>query len=223
MSLLATVDAGNASLTQSYFIKDLSTDGLTPKVGTNAAGTLTIQSNPVGSVVTIRPDLASAGNMRLGASAGSFQNIALSDGLTTVNTVLAMGPAGTPSAINAGAVNVDGDLTFVNGASGDSISGYYSANVAVVGAGAVPNPAGLTNGVYLAVYIGNGAGNENAQPSGVFYYTTVGGWSGNAVSFNFTAGAPNVALGPVAGGATLNIGGASVPATGTVYIRKLMN
>ena len=218
MSLLATTNSGNNSATQAYFVKNLSKDGLTPQIDTNAVGTVLIQPSGA-SVADIRNAASSAGTLRIGSSTTSFQNITLTDGNTLVNTELDVAQL-----VHAdGDMEIGGNFTFINGSIGKSISGYYNASVPVVGAVAVPNPAGLTNGVYLAVYIGDGAGNEKAQPSGVFYYNTVGGWSGNAVSFNFTAGAPNCALGPVAGGATLEVAGASVPATGTVYFRKLLN
>lgn len=145
-------------------------------------------------------------------------NIVLNDTTTAIIT-----PLTTSSTISSlGDMNVGGNLNFTAGVSGKSISGYWSAQQAVAAVGAQANPAGLTQGVYLVAYAGAGAGNENAQPSGVFYWSGVS-WVGNAVSFNFTAGAPNMAIGPVAGGATLNIGGAAVPLPGTLFFRKLMN
>lgn len=229
MSLLATVDSGNASLTQSYFIKDLSTDGLTPKVGTNAAGTLTIQSNPVGSLVTIRPDLAAAGNMRLGSSVASYQNIALADGLTTINSVLAMGPPGMPSAINAGAVNLDGDLTFVNGSAGDSISGYYSVPTAPINVPdgsdtVVPNPAGLTQGYYI-VAVSTAVGAQNQQQVATLAYLTSGGLWAIGGCCSSIAGAGRFGLNVSNDRTTMVLSNSTGVAQNgcTVYFSKLMN
>lgn len=233
MSLIPTANSG-APVGDFYFVENIGGPGFTaadaPCIKGTTLGAVRV-GNPEAGVIIRGDTLANAnriaggqqagGSLTIGNSTTSFQNIVLTDAATTVNTPLTIDQGF--GIITDGDVSCGGDLVLANGPAGKSISGYYSANVVVAGAGAVPNPAGLTNGVYLAVYIGNGAGNENAQPSGVFYYSAVGGWSGNAVSFNFTAGAPNCALGPVAGGATLNIGGAAVPGAGTVYFRKLMN
>lgn len=194
------------------------------RVGNPAAGVI-IRGDTLSAVTPgnrIAGGQTAGGSLTIGNSTTSFQNVVLTDNLTTINTPLTLVGAGNDLVVPDD-ISVGGNVVLANGPSGKSISGYYSANVAIVGAGAVANPAGLTDGVYLAVYVGAGAGNENAQPSGVFYYSSVGGWSGNAVSFNFTAGAPNCAIAPAAGGATLVVGGASVPANGTVYFRKLLN
>lgn len=233
MSLLTSMNVGNPA--QTYYIENIGGAGSTvsdaPCIKGTTLGAVRI-GDPANGVV-IRGDTAAnanimyggqanGGSMTLGNSIASLDNIVLTDGATTVNTPITV--AGGFGIITQGDASVGGNLLLANGqASGKSISGYWTGQTAVAGAGAVANPAGLTNGVYLAIYIGTGAGNENAQPSGVFYYNTVGGWSGNAVSFNFTAGAPNCAIGPVAGGATLNIGGAAVPGAGIVYFRKLLN
>lgn len=189
------------------------------RVGNPAAGVI-IRGDLLANANRIAGGQTAGGSLTIGNSTTSFQNVVLTDGATTVNTPLTIDQGF--GIITDGDVSCGGDLVLANGATGKSITGYYSANVPVVGAGAVPNPAGLTQGTYLVVYAGAGAGNENAQPSGVFYWSGTT-WVGNAVSFNFTAGAPNCAIGPVAGGATLNIGGAGVPASGTVYFRKLLN
>jgi len=231
MSLLTSTNAGSASV--SYFIENIGGPGSgvgdapcikgstlgTVLVGDPANG-LRLRGDTVANANLILGGQAAGGSLTIGNSVASQNNIVLTDAATTVNTPLTI--AGGFGVVASGDLSTAGNLVFT-GNTGKAISGYYTANVAVAGAGAVPNPAGLTAGVYFVVYVGNGAGNENAQPSGVFYWNALGGWNGNAVSFNFTAGAPNCALGPVAGGATLNIGGAGVPGAGTVYFRKIMN
>jgi hypothetical protein len=240
MSLLATVNAANAQ--QSYFIENIGGNGDQPnnpvpciKTGdafgairiADASGGMVLVGGGIGGAPLISGlrggynDTTNGSQVRLGSSVTSFQNIVLTDSITTINGTLNV-PGGGDIVVGDD-ISLGGDLTFTNGQSaGASISGYYAATVAVAGAGAVANPAGLTAGVYLVVYAGSGAGNENAQPSGVFYWSGTA-WVGNAVSFNFTAGAPNTAIGPVAGGATLNIGGASVPGAGSVFFRKVLN
>jgi len=226
MSLLATVDAANASATQSYFIKDLSTDGLTPKIGTNAAGTVLIQNNPVGSVVTIRPDLAAAGNMRLGASATSFQNVVLSDALTTVNTTLAMGVG---AAINAQSLNVAGNSLFtssidINNQQIQNNLRYTQAFTVADGTNDVSpgtaQPALIAGSYAIFVQV---TGNPQIQPSCVGYWNGAI-WSAGANGAAFTYPGGNVAVGirPAAGGASLvmsNGSGASI--SGFIYYCSL--
>ena len=179
------------------------------------------------------PNTTGGAVLNLGASLASQTNISLTDNLTTLRTPVTI----TSSIIANQDLDIDGQLfvtgnidalstiNLVNGGLGNSISGYYAASVAVTGGGVVANPAGLTPGVYVVTYVGDGGGNEQAQPSGVFIRSSTI-WYGNAVSSAFTAGtpdAPNTAIHPVAGGATLNIGGLSIPATGTVFFRKIFN
>lgn len=231
MSLLKT--ANNGSVSEPYFIENIGfpggVDASAPCLKGSTLGTIRVGNPSAGTVIRgdtvalnnrISGGQVAGGSMTLGNSTTSFQNIVLTDGATTVNTPLTIDNGF--GIITDGDVSCGGDLVFANGATGKSISGYYSSVVSVAGAGAVPNPGDLTQGVYLVVAVAPGAGNENAQPSGIFYWSGTT-WVGNAVSFNFTAGAPNMAIGPVAGGATLNIGGASVPANPSLYFRKLMN
>lgn len=234
MSLLKS--SNNGAETAPYFIENIGfpagVDAQAPCIKGSTLGAVRV-GNPSAGMV-IRGDTLSSNNNRmsggqvaggslaLGNSTTSFQNIVLTDGATTVNTPITV--AGGFGIITAGDVSCGGNLVLANGASqGKSISGYWTATVPGLpaGGGAFANPAGLTQGVYLIVYVGTGAGNEFAQPSGVFYWSGTS-WVGNAVSFNFTTGAPNCAIGPIAGGATLTIGGGAIPA-GTAYFRKLMN
>ena len=234
MSLLTSTNAGAASV--SYFMENIGGPGLTaadaPCIKGTTLGAVRIGNpNNTGGLI-LRGDVlpgannnriaggqTSGGQLLIGNSTTSFQNIVLADASTTVNTPLTIDQGF--GLLSDGDLNTGGNLVFT-GNTGKAISGYWSANVAVAGGGAVANPAGLTEGVYFVVAAFTGAGNENAQPSGVFYWSGTT-WVGNAVSFNFTAGAPNAAIGPVAGGATLNIGGAGIPGAGTVFFRKIMN
>jgi len=225
MSLLTSTNSGSA--TQPYFVPNLGTEGgvVIP------ASSISIRGDSLKRAYIQAEDDA-AGSLHLGANGAVFDSIVLTSGpaLTTVNTALTVAGGGATNF--SGQVNTAAGVPIVCGGSittggnlilssnGGALDGITSAAVPVAGAGAIPNPANLTTGTWLVVYIGNGAGNENAQPSGVFYWQGAS-WAGNAVSFNFTAGAPNCAIGPVAGGATLNIGGAAVPGAGTVYFRKL--
>lgn len=236
MSLIPSANAGAPG--DYYFIENIGGQGETaadaPCIKGTTLGTVRV-GNPAAGVL-IRGDLLSSvtpanriaggqtagGSMAIGNSTTSFQNIVLTDGATTVNTPLTIDQGF--GVITDGDVSCGGNLVLANGPSqGKSISNYWSAQVTGLpgGGGAFANPAGLTQGVYFVVYVGSGAGNEFAQPSGVFYWSGTT-WAGNAVSFNFTAGAPNCAIGPVAGGATLTIGGAAIPA-GTAYFRKILN
>jgi len=127
---------------------------------------------------------------------------------TVTNAMIAT--AGAP-----GAATLD---TYVNrDIHGYSDTGYVDETVTRVGAGAVANPGVLPQGLYSVIVVPQGPGNEAAQASAHCYWDGAA-WTGNGVSFNFTAGAPNVAIGPAAGGATLTIGGASVP-VGNIDVR----
>lgn len=244
MSLLTSLTAGNSD--QYYYIENIGGNGrggnAVPCIrGGDALGALRVSDADTGLVITgggiganpqiqgIRggyPETSTLnGEVRLGASALSFQNIVLKDALTTVNTDMVTQGIDADNIFVTGNADFLSTINLVNGnANGQTIAGYYTRTVAITGGGAVANPSGLTTGLYSVQYVGNGAGNEQAQPSGLFYWSgTV--WTGNAVSSAFTAGtpdAPNTAIHPVSGGATLNIGGASIPATGNVIFRKVM-
>lgn len=134
-------------------------------------------------------------------------------GLDVANSMIAI--AGAP-----GAATLD---TYVNrDIHGYSDTGYVEETETRVGGGVVPNPVPLPEGLYSVMVVPQGAGNEAAQASAVCYWDGAV-WTGNGVSFNFTAGAPNVAIGPAAGGATLTVGGASIPAGNLdVVFRQLL-
>ena len=209
MSLLSSTNAG--STTNDYFVRNIGGSGdgaaAVPCIkGGDALGLIRIGQAPDSGIIIggddatdisrVRGGAAAGSSLLLGASATSYQNIALTDGVTTIS----------------GLLSVPG-----------SISGYYVASVAVgAGGGVMANPAGLTSGLYSVIYVGTGAGNELAEPSGLFYWNNVS-WSGNSVSAAISAGGvPNTAIYPTAGGATLSVGGGAIPAGNAVF-RKMMN
>jgi hypothetical protein len=250
MSLLTSLTAGNPD--QYYYIENIGGNGRgsnqVPCIrGGDVFGAVRVGDADQGMVLIggglgnlpstcgVRggyPNTTGGAVVNLGASLASASNIVLTDNLTTVNTPMTI----TSSIIANQDLDIDGQLfvtgnidalstiNLVNGSLGNSISGYYAASVAVT-SGAITNPAGLTPGVYVVTYVGTGAGNEQAQASGVFVRST-SIWFGNAVSTAFSGSAPsspNTAIYPVPGGATLNLGGVSIPANGTVFFRKVLN
>jgi hypothetical protein len=165
-------------------------------------------------VSAVRGGGAAGTTLNLGSSAASATNIVLTDGLTTINGDMVLSGAGSD-------LSVGGDIVLVNGASGKSISNYFSVNTAVSIAGSQANPAGLTPGVYNVLYVPTG-GAEGQQPSGVFVWSGTQ-WFGNAAGVNFTGPVPDIALYPAAGNATLTVGGALPSVPGALYWRKLLN
>jgi hypothetical protein len=237
MSLIPSANSG-APVGDFYYIENIGGSGNgadpVPCIKAGAALGLVRVGNPTtgliagataGGTARVRGGGAtSAGGstLALGASDASFQNIVLTDGVTTINGTLSV-PAGGDIFVGDD-VTLGGDLSFTNGqAAGASISGQYVNTSPFAGGGAVANPAGLTPGLYNVSVIGTGVGEELAQASAMCFRTVGNQWFGNGVSFNFTAGVPNVAIGPVAGGATLTIGGAGIPAAGNVVFRKILN
>ena len=243
MSLIPTANAGNASVP--YFIENVGgganaaaspppciKGGLLSAVPGVSDTTVRIGNPETGMVLTggggasvpltrgINGGVATtAGGEQLviGSSALSFQNIALQDGVTRVNTDLTLGAAATPGS---------GDIIFANGATGSSISNYYSAVTQLVvpntgAAQVIANPAGITAGLYAVTVDYTTAGNEAIQLATVAYYTGAVWQGGNAVS---AAGPGSAVMAPSAGAATLDIaqsGGAGV--TANVRFRKLLN
>jgi hypothetical protein len=234
MSLLTSVNAGTPAV--NYFIENVGgTNNPAPCIKGGLLGpapgfsdTAVRVGNPVDGMVltggggTYLPllrginggsaDTTGGESLVIGASEASFQNIVLQDNATRVNSDLTLGAAATVGS---------GDLIFANGGTGSSISGYYSVNTAVAATGAQANPAGITQGTYLVVYVPTG-GAQGQQPSGVFYWSGVA-WAGNAVGANFTGPTPDIAILPTAGNATLTVGGAAASVPGTLFWRKLLN
>lgn len=233
MSLLATVNAANDQ--QSYFIENIGGSGAAGAPAPCIKGT-TIGGVRVGDPIVglvLRGDATGAGFIRGGAAssgAGSFltlgaslaqpAQITMSDALIAIAAPLAVQGAGNDLTV-ADDINVGGNVVLTNGASGKSISGYYSVSTAVAAAGSQANPAGLTPGVYNVLYVPTG-GAEGQQPSGVFVWSGTQ-WFGNAAGVNFTGPVPDIALYPAAGNATLTVGGALPSVPGALFWRKLLN
>jgi len=212
MSLLTSVTQESAGIPN--FIEAAYTAGGSPMIATaSGAGIVRIQSS-TGNITRLR-----------GAAPATTLSIGLDGATVGANAnaiVVTSGPDLTTIATNAtcsqgltvtGAATLNGSLdTFSNrDIHGYSDTGYVSTFISQVGAGPVANPVPLPQGLYSVMVVPENAGNEAAQASACCYWNGAA-WSGNGVSFNFTAGAPNVAIGPAAGGATLEIGGASIPA-----------
>lgn len=190
MSLLPSVTAGSSSV--SYFIENIGGSGAdiaappcikgtslgTVRVGDPDTG-LALRSDPAGVVNFVRGGAVAGSTLQLGASATSFQNITLTDNLTTVNTPFIMSNAAN-DLIVAGDIGVGGDVIFAT--AGKSISGYFNATNApqnvISGApdAVVPNPAGLTTGWYLVACSCAPGGQTQEQISTIARYVTGSGW-----------------------------------------------
>lgn len=235
MSLLPSMTAPNAN--NKYFVENIGGNGQlgndVPCIKAGVVfGAVRVADGDAGMVLVgggigntplisgVRGGGAAGTTLNLGASTASQNNIVLTDALTTINTSVNLAAVGADLTV-ADDINVGGNVVLTNGATGKAISGYYSVNTAVAGTGAQANPAGLTAGSYLVVYVPTG-GAQGQQPSGVFYWSGVN-WNGNAIGANFTAGVPDIALLPTAGNATLTVGGGAASVPGTLYWRKLLN
>jgi hypothetical protein len=175
MSLLTSTNAGSTSV--SYFIENVGGTSNPPpciKGGLLGAApgfsdtTVRVGNPTTGMVLTggggtylplLRGINGGSANttggesLVIGASAVSFQNIVLTDSITTINGTLAV-PAGGDIFVGDD-IQLGGDLTFTNGqTAGASISGYYSVSTAPLncpnGADtAIPAVAGLTPGWHI--------------------------------------------------------------------------
>jgi hypothetical protein len=191
MSLLTSTNAGSASVP--YFIENTGGTGVggadVPCVrGGDALGLVRI-GNPltglvIGSTTTgtgrIRgggPTSAGGSTLALGASTASFQNIVLTDSVTTINGALALPGAG--EIFVGGDVNVGGDVVLTNGATGASISGYYSVSTAPLNCPdaadtAIPAVAGLTPGWHI-VSCSTAPGGQTEQQVSDMVFRNAGG------------------------------------------------
>lgn len=185
MSLLASATRGSTE--QPYFIENIGGAGLTAadapcikgttlgaiRVGNPAAG-LVIRGDTIVNANNIRGGQVSGGSFQIGNSTTSFQNIVLTDGLTAINGSV---QANNGFAANSG-LSVSGDITLVQGAAGDSISGYYEATTAPLACPdtvdtAIPLPVGLTDGWYV-VSCGTPPGGQTEQQVSTLVYLTSG-------------------------------------------------
>jgi len=176
MSLLPSCNNGSSG--QAYFIENIGGAGLSAadapcikgttlgavRMGNPAAGVI-IRGDTIAAANRMAGGQVSGGSFQIGNSTTSFQNIVLTDGITTVNGTLAV-PAGGDIFVGDD-ITLGGNLTFSNGASGESISGYYSQTVGPfncpdVTDTAVTLPVGLTDGWYI-VSCGTAAGGQVEQ------------------------------------------------------------
>jgi len=178
MSLLPTTNSGSAAIP--YFIENIGGAGTNAgdhpcikgttlgavRVG-NPNNGLVLRTDPAGILNSVRGGAQEGSTLTIGSSSASSTNIILSDGVTQVTTPLSLG----------------GDLILSNGiATGASISGIYSASVAVnvAGAGTFPlgNPAGITPGWYMiGVSQPTGGASGARMPGCIGYYSSAGLWN----------------------------------------------
>ena len=237
MSLLASTNSGSTSV--AYFMENIGSQGgvntNTPCIKGSTTGAIRVGDAETGLVLRgdvggvssfIRGGANAASNLTLGSSSVSFNNIVLTDGLTTVNTSVAMPGAGS-SLVLDGDIGLGGDLILTNGqAEGRSISGYYSLGVSVNVSGAgtfpVPTPAGITPGWYMiavAQPAGSGANNGARMPGCIGYRTTanlwnIGGYGGDLSTFYIK---------PTDDHTALEIVSADARANTTVVFTKVLN
>lgn len=230
MSLLASTNSGSSGAP--YFIENIGdpspagvpciagdSDGAV-RVGDPETG-LFLQGDRGGVDNFIRGGAAAGSTLLIGSSAASYQNIALSDALTVVNTDLVCGTALTPAS---------GDIILTNGmVSGTSISGYYTAANApqnvIDGApdAAVPNPAGLTTGWYIVACQCAPGGQTQQQISTMSRYVTGQGWIIGGCGSNL-AGAGRFGFNVAADRSTLALANSSgADQLVTVHFTKLLN
>lgn len=175
MSLLPSTNNGASE--QSYFIENIGGAGAggsdAPCIKGTTFGTIRVGQPQIGMILRtatngenfIRGGGATSiagSTLTIGNSSASQNNIVMADGITAVNGILstsgaivASGALTVNGALTANAgLSVSGDLTFTNGALGNSISGYYSITVGPLNCPdsadtIVPQPAGQTNGWYI--------------------------------------------------------------------------
>lgn len=204
------------SADSSFFVRNVGSDSL-PVI---PASILRLQ----GPAAQITPTTAAPnGSLSLGPNPATFATIVLSDAPSTasVNGTLFVNGSLTSKSVGALPATLD---TYIN----RDIHGFsdtgYAAFSSVQGAGVIPNPVALSIGLWSVIAAAAAPGNEGAQVSAVCFWDGAA-WTGSGVSTSFTGGppsAPNCAILPVAGGATLNLGGVAIPAANTITFRQLL-
>jgi hypothetical protein len=236
MSLLSSTNSGAASV--DYFIRNVGGAGLdstaaqTPCIKGSTLGIVKI-GNPVAGVSITGSTLSNTtpnnaivggqtagGSLSIGNSTTSFQNIVLADGVSTVNTDLTLGNLANPAS---------GDIIFTNGATGASISGYYSVPTAPLNCPdaadtVVPNPAGLTQGYYI-IAASAAPGGQNQQQVATLAYRTAGGLWAIGGCCSSIAGAGRFGLNVSVDRTTMLLSNSTGAAQNgiTVYFSKLLN
>ena len=234
MSLIPTANSG-APVGDAYYIENVGGSGDTlatiPTIKGSPTGAVRVGNNLNGLVIRggtdgagfIRGGLESLGVLNIGPSSVGFDNVVLTDSLTTIKTDLVIATAGT-GITTAGDIDVGGNLVLTNGPAGRSISGYYNAVVPVnvSGAGVFPfaNPVGITPGWYAIAVIQPTSlpNNGSKMPGciGFFDGTTwaAGGYGGDLSTFY---------VAPLDNHTTLQIIAASAFPGTIVSFAKLMN
>jgi hypothetical protein len=247
MSLLTSVNSGASGLP--YAIQNIGRTADTPcikggflsatpgvsdttvRVGSDVSGM--ILTGGGGSVLSlvrgINGGTANTSNgeqLFLGASAASSNNIVLTDGLTAINGDLVMAAA-TSDLTVGGDISVGGGITFINGASGESISGYYdtaiaSASYPDVADTPLATPGDLTAGWYIySISAAPGSQAEQCVSTLVYYNGTIFSIGGTIQS---AAGAGTFGFKVADDRTTMRLHNATGAAqTVTVNIAKLLN
>lgn len=238
MSLLKSANTGAEDVP--YFIENIGFPGgvnaLAPCIKGSSLGTVVVGNASAGLVLRgdtlannnrIGGGQVSGGQLQIGNSTTSFQNIVLTDGITTVNGTLSV-PAGGDIFVGDD-ISLGGDLTFTNGGTGSSISGFYSVNTAPIDCPdasdtVVPTPGSLTTGWHIVSCSTVPPGQTQQQVATIVRYTVgVGFLFGGCVSniagtgrfgFNVSADRSTLVLSNSTGAAQNGI---------TVNFSKLMN
>ena len=184
------------------------------------------------SIQGIDDDIGGVGSGAGGLRFNTFDKAVISEKLRiSSNGNVGIGTSAPAEKLDiSGNCKISGTLhTYTNrNIHGNSDKGYsvFTQTVGPIGtpsSSPVPNPVDLSSGLWVVTSVPQGAGNENAQPSGVFYWDGLK-WTGNAVSYNFTLNVPNSAIGPIAGGGQLQVannGGGAI--TVDVFFRQLLS
>jgi hypothetical protein len=198
MSLLTSTNSGSES--QTYFCKNVGSEAQ-PIIAGNSNGALRVGPPTINSFVIrgdtgtgdgfLRPGPAAGSSLFIGSSLANPSAITVSDAGTSISGDVVLTGTGSDLAVG-------GNITLSNGATGKSISGFYSAivNVNVPATlnfnTAITNPSTLTPGWYMiGVSQPPGANAGNAMPSCVALWSgaiwSAGG--GGSVVDNFSINA----------------------------------
>lgn len=236
MSLLTSTNAGSASV--NYFIENIGGPGSgvadAPVIKGTTLGTvvvgaggptqgLRLRGDTVATANAIVGNQPNGGSLTIGNSVASASNITLADGTTNVAGLFNV--VGSIQAKTAGGTPASLDTYTNRDIHGFSDTGYAVFNVVIANpsiTGVIPNPGALSAGLWSVMFVPPGDANIGAQVSAICYWDGAA-WTGAGDSTSFTAGAPNAAILPTAGSATLSLGGSSKPADPSVVIfRQLL-
>jgi hypothetical protein len=223
MSLLTAVNQSSAG--QDYFVANISTTPAYPVIAA-PVGDVVIQS--VNGQANLTADGGTGNILKLGANQNSFQNVILSDNLTTVATSLVLAgdiSVGGGMDVSGNLAVTNGDVVLVNGdidLGGGTLTGWQQTNVPPI---VVPNsgaPQAIANpttgpGLYAFTVTYTTAGNDAIALSNVAYFTGSVWYGGSAVS---AAGPGSAVISPNAGATALQIaqsGGGAVTANVIFY------